>query len=523
MQIAGLTGSDLRRETFTLPQVQRADLLRILRALGLVGGVTLCLLIPENFQHLTNVTIVYLVPVLIAAAWWGVAPAITAAVGGIAASTFFFYPPLYDFHIESPQHAVDLILFVCVAVVTGRLADSARRNLETAEQREQEVRSLYAFSRRLASASATGDILSAIREHLGSVLGRRVLLFESGASPIPGDRLPESLRSVISQIAAGKSDGRRVHYVDDERGSAWLVRAVSDSHSIFGTVAIEVGRDAANASNAIRERVNIALRDATAPLERLDVARAIEEAKARTKMETFREALIGSVSHELRTPLASIIGSASVLSQATAITHDERLAGLTAVIRDEAERLNSDIQNLLDASRISSTGVHAQLVWSDPADLIDAAVERHRRRLSARRFDIRLQDDLPLVHVDPVLVVQALRQVIDNAAKYSPPDSTIAIVAKGEGACVSIRVEDRGMGLTADEKAQLFQRFHRNPRHQATAAGSGLGLWIARAFVVVCGGTIAVDSAGPGQGATVTMELPAPPHAASNDQGNSDE
>ena len=526
MQIAGLTARDLRRELFSLPEAQRTDVLRLLQALALVGGVTLCLVIPDSFQHLTNVTIVYLVPVLIAAAWWGVAPAITAAVGGIAASTFFFYPPLYDFHIESPQHAVDLILFICVAIVTGRLADSARRNLETAERREQEVRSLYAFSRRLASASAAVDILSAIREHLSSVLGRRILLFESGPtaglSPIAGDGgVPDPVRSAIAEIA-GRSDGREAHYVDDQRGSAWLVRAVSDSHSTFGTVAIEVGRDPAETSDDIRQRMNVALSDAAATLERLDVARVIEEARARANMETFREALIGSVSHELRTPLASIIGSASVLSQAPAIARDERLVGLTAVVRDEAERLNSDIQNLLDASRISSTGVRAQLVWSDPADLIDAAVERHRH-LSDHRIDIRLQDDLPLVQVDPVLIVQALRQIIDNAAKYSSPGSEITIVAKGHGASVSIRVEDKGMGLTAEEKAQLFQRFHRSPRHQATTAGSGLGLWIARAFVVVCGGTLVIDSAGPGEGATATMELPAPPHADESDQGNSDE
>jgi two-component system, OmpR family, sensor histidine kinase KdpD len=522
MDIAGVTAGNLRREGLPLPS--SAQLFTVLRALLLVGAVTLCLLGVDSVLNLEHISSVYLVPVLIAATWWGVVPAIVSAVAGIAASAFFFYPPIYDLRVSNPQHIVDLVLFVCVAIVTSRLAGGVRRNLETVQQRESEMRSLYAFSRRLASASTAGDILSAIREHLSSVLGRRILLVETGAakgaSTVSEDGgAPEPVRRAMSEIGEGRRDQAGAYWVDDQRGSAWLVRAVSDRNLAFGMAAIDVGHHPDEVSDSIRQRVNTALVDAAATFERLDVARAIEEAHARG----FREALIGSVSHELRTPLASIMGSASILSQAPAIVQDERLAELAAVIRDEAERLNSDIQNLLDASRISSTGVRAQLTWSDPADLIDAAVERARHRLSEHRIDIQLQDDMPLVHVDPVLIEQALRQIIDNAAKYSPTGSEITIAAKGEGARVAIRVGDKGMGLTAEERGLLFQRFHRNPRHQATAAGSGLGLWIARAFVAVCGGTLNVESAGLGEGATVTMELPAPPHTGTEDQEHGDE
>jgi two-component system sensor histidine kinase KdpD len=519
MQIAGTTIPDLRRKTLALPERPGAELREVVEALALVGAVTLCLISLRSVLSLAHVSIVYLVPVLIAAAWWGVLPAIVSAVAGVAASAFLFYPPLYEFRVASPQQVVDLILFVCVAIVTGRLADNVRRNLEAVQQREEEVRSLYAFSRRLASASTAGDILSAIREHLSSILGRRTVIFErgeSGLTPVGGEAgIPDAIRSAIAEIDHGKGE----RCIDGQ----WLLRAVSDRNSTFGMVAIDVDRHPADAGDSVRARVDTALADAAATFERLDVARAIEEARARANVETYLEALIGSVSHELRTPLASIIGSASVLSQAPAVVLDERLAGLAAVVRDEAERLNSDIQNLLDASRISSAGVRAQLAWSDPADLIDAAVERHRRRLLERPISIQLEDDLPLVHVDAVLIVQALRQIIDNAAKYSPAGSRITIGARGVGGRVAIRVEDRGMGLTAEEKARLFQRFHRNPRHRATAAGSGLGLWIARAFVVVSGGTLSIDSLGPGEGATVTMELPAPPYAGSDAEDPGDD
>ena len=262
-------------------------------------------------------------------------------------------------------------------------------------------------------------------------------------------------------------------------------------------------------SNSIRQRISGVLTDAAATLERLDLARALDQANTRANRDAFREALIGSVSHELRTPLSAILGAASVLSQTSAIVQDKRLAELVSVIREEAERLNGDIQNLLDASRVSSKGVRAQCTWSDPADLVNAAVERHRR--CEHTIEVVLPDDLPLVRVDPVLVEQALRQIIDNAAKYSPAGSTITIAATGERDGVVIRVADEGAGLTEHDKSRLFERFYRSTRHQTTVPGSGLGLSIARAFIAASGGRLNVESAGPGQGTTVSVWVPAPP------------
>ena len=162
------------------------------------------------------------------------------------------------------------------------------------------------------------------------------------------------------------------------------------------------------------------LADATATLERLGVAHAITEARMRSQTEQLREALIGSVSHELRTPLASIMGAATVLGAAPALKDDKKLQALVHDVRNEAERLNNDIQNLLDASRISSDGVMPHMEWADPADIVNSAIERCRNRLSGHSLAIDLPQDLPLVHVDPVLVKQALVQLFDNAVKYSP-------------------------------------------------------------------------------------------------------
>ena len=239
--------------------------------------------------------------------------------------------------------------------------------------------------------------------------------------------------------------------------------------------------------------------------------RATNEARVRAETEHLREALIGSVSHELRTPLASILGATTVLSGAPAVQAEPRLAALAHVARDEAERLNNDIQNLLDASRISSEGLRPRFEWAEPADIVNAAIDRHRTRLADRAIEVELPAELPLAYVDPVLVRQALWQIIDNAAKYSPAGAPIRVLGRRDNGAVALCVSDRGTGLSFAEQARLGERFFRGSRTAATTTGSGLGVWIAKAFLHANGGSIEVESEGEGRGTIVTMRLPVPP------------
>jgi two-component system sensor histidine kinase KdpD len=234
----------------------------------------------------------------------------------------------------------------------------------------------------------------------------------------------------------------------------------------------------------------------------------IDDARMRSETENLREALIGSVSHELRTPLASILGSATVLCNTPTVAGDERLGALANVIRDEAERLNSDIQNLLDATRITSQSIKPLRQWYEPADLVNSAVERRDRRLSGHVVSTDVASELPLIYVDPVLMEQALVQIIDNAAKYSPPGSTIVVRARREKDEIVLSVTDQGMGFTKEERDRLGERFFRGQRHLTTISGSGLGLWIANAFVTASGGELEVASEGVDQGSTVSIRLP---------------
>jgi two-component system sensor histidine kinase KdpD len=494
----------------------RKELPAIFLTLCLVGVLTAVLFAMVSQIGLSHGSVVYLIPVVIAATRWGIVSAVVAAVCGMLASAFFFYPPLYSFRIRDPQEVVNLILFIFVAVVVSQLATRLKRELEMARQREIDMRDLYAFSRRLAVAFDVSDIHAAIEDHLATVMQRKVVLFASArdATGSSGRRagitVPEPVLLEVADVASGRRGavtGTGV-VVTSQGGEVWLARAVSPKSPEFGVIAIDLGRESQEGFDELRIRVDAVLADATATLERLDVAHAINEARMRSQTDQLREALIGSVSHELRTPLASILGAATVLSAAPALQGEKKLQALVHDVRDEAERLNNDIQNLLDATRISNDGVKPYTEWADPEDILNSAIERCRNRLADRRIVLDLPQDLPLIHIDPVLVQQALVQIFDNAVKYSHSGSRISASARAQDGHMVLSVSDEGAGLTAAEQSKMWDRFVRGERHAATTSGSGLGLWIASAFIAANGGKMSAVSEGPSLGTTVAIELP---------------
>ena len=497
--------------------------------LSLVAVVSIGVFALVANGSLTHGSVIYLFPVVVAATRWGIICSLIAAIAGTLASAFFFYPPLYSFRIDDPHEFLNLALFIFVAVVTSHLATQLKKQAEISRQREIDMRDLYAFSRRLAVAFDVSDIHSAVEDHLAAVLQRKVVLFANArdAYASTGQRagvtVPDAVRHEVVEVASGHGDPTNTVTVKSNGDEIWLVRAVSPKSPEFGVIAINLGRATQDDTNDLRVRVDAVLADATATLERLGVAHAISEARMRSRTDQLREALIGSVSHELRTPLASIMGAATVLGAAPALEHETKLKQLVHDVRDEAERLNNDIQNLLDASRISSDGINPYIEWADPADIIHSAVERSHRRMGNHRLVLDVPADLPFIHVDPVLIQQALVQIFDNAVKYSRAGSPITVTARTGKGCLTIRVSDEGTGLTAEEKLGMWDRFSRGERHAATISGSGLGLWIANAFVAANGGTIDAASAGAGQGAALTIEVPVEQATVSQMESDADE
>ena len=244
------------------------------------------------------------------------------------------------------------------------------------------------------------------------------------------------MQGAILAILGGRSDGLGAPLTDRATGASWLIRILSQRKAVVGILAIELGHVSQHGVDAIRQRVDAALAEAAATLERIDVAHAIGEAKLRSEAETLRAALIGSVSHELGTPLTSILGSASVLAQAPSVIADARLASLVDIIRGESERLNTDIQNLLDANASAAgRGRISGRSWylfsrRRPA----APPSEHRSTCGGGGSGV--------VRIDPVLAEQALRQGSTTPPSIPRPDLTAGARA---GASREI-IEDQGAG-----------------------------------------------------------------------------
>jgi two-component system sensor histidine kinase KdpD len=388
-----------------------------------------------------------------------------------------------------------------------------RRESEIVRKREKEISDLYAFSRRLAGSHSTSDIFDAIQKHLTALVGRKVALFEprgpAGKSePIGEGDVPQNIRDAVAAVIAGRMDAAAGTAITDEHGNMWLVRAVLPKTPDLGVVAIDLGRQTPESEEEIRSRIEAVLYDAASTLEQIGLAHAITEVRMRAESERFRDALIGSVSHELRTPLASILGAATVLRDAPAVAREPRLAALANVVRDESERLNNEIQNLLDATRITGEALQPKLEWVEVADVVNTAIER--RRLAGHTVEVDLPTEMPLIRADGVLMEKALGQLLANAAKYSPPGTKIRVRGWRDGGTFALAVTDQGAGLSAEDSAHLGERFFRGRRHIQTTPGSGLGYWIANAFVGANGGTIEATSLGEDKGTTVTMRLPVP-------------
>lgn len=476
-----------------------------------VGLATIPLLLFDNGIARNLVPIAYLIPVIVAATRWGLWPAMAASVASVAAADFFFFAPLYSLRIEDPQEAVDLLLFLVVALVSSNLASRLRRETEGLRQREKEIHDLYAFSRRLAACFTMPDLTSAIESYLSQTLGQNSVFLIPTADgrfeppdvgTVPND-VQEKVSSMVAQIGFPT---QMIH--DGQTDSHWLLKQVSSDAMVHGVIAVNIGRGSGKAIEIRKRRVETIVAEASLTLQRLDIGKAMEDARLHRQADRLRNAFLGSLSHELRSPLAVIQGSASVLQAIPAIRKDRRTHSLVEAISEEIAQLDGFIQNLLNATRVTAGGIAPRFAWTDPRDVVDSALKQRSRRLAAHTVTIDLAENLPLIHVDSALVAEAYGQLLENAAKYSPSGSTISIDAREDGESVVLSVSDQGIGITPDEQQQLGRRSFRGARHRTAVPGSGLGFWIATTFVKANAGTIDIRSRGPGRGTTASVILP---------------
>lgn len=489
----------------------QTDVVPLLLSFGSVSLVTALLLLLEQTVATSLVPIAYLVPVIIAATRWGIWPATLASIASMAEADFFFFPPIFSFEVEDPQEVIDLLLFLVVALVSSNLASRLRQETETLRQRERDIHNLYDFSRRLAACFTVSELVSAIENYLSQTLGQPAVFFAAKndgqlepprSGPVP-KVVKEHARSAMTTA------GRPVRSVIDAPTlDVWLLRMVSSETAILGLVAVNIGVGSVETLEARTLRVEAIIEEVSLTLQRIDIEKAMEDARLRLQAQLLRDAFHGTLSHELRTPLATICCSADVLDSIPLVQKDGRARSLVEAISDEVAELDRFIQNLLNATRVTAGGVTPHLEWADPRDIVNAAIKARSRRLVAHRIETDFVDDLPLVHVDSSLIEESCGQLLENAAKYSPSGSTILVSVKSKQDDIVLSISDQGVGITADERPQLGRRLFRSQRHQATISGSGLGFWIASIFVGANGGSIDIASPGQGLGATASITLP---------------
>ncbi|WP_315837944.1 DUF4118 domain-containing protein [Bradyrhizobium prioriisuperbiae] len=482
-------------------------------AIATVGQLLLYTTLPLNL-----VPIVYLIPVVVAATRWGFWPATTAAIAGAAAADFFFFPPYYSFRIDDPQEVVDLLLFLFIAVVSSNLAARVRREADMLRRREQYIQSLYEFSRQLALCFTVKDLVIAIHNYVSNALGQRAAFVASDDDVVGSldDRtLPTDIRREAIAMIASNDLQTRITF-DGIAQTFWILKAVSSEAVNHGVIAVDIGDNTRATIDEDTRRVETVIEEAALTLSRIDIGRAMDEARLRLQGELLKDALHGIVSHELRTPLASILGAASVLNATPAIQSNPTIHSLVDGIHDEANQLDGFLRNLIDASRVTTHGVRPRIEWVDPADIVNAAIKRKARPLCQHQVRAQFGDELPLIKVDCVLVEEACGQLLDNAAKYSPAGSTISVVVRAEAGRVVFSVLDEGAGLTPEEKRQLGRRSFRGQRHLNSVPGFGLGLWIASAFVKANGGSLDIASRSQTHGTIASIQFPVDQEAASD-------
>jgi K+-sensing histidine kinase KdpD len=488
----------------------RTNVLPLLISFAGVSLITAVLLLLEQPIAANLVPIAYLIPVIVAATRWGIWPATLASIAGMVEADFFFFPPIYSFRVEDPSEVIDLLVFLVVALVSSNLASRLRRETEILRQRETEIQQLYEFSRLLAACFTVSDLISAIQKFLSRTLGQQAVFFAARADdhfeqPESGS-VPKLVQETVASMTA--TIGAAHTIVDEATQNVWLLGAVYSETAVHGLVAVNIGSGSREVLEIKTRRAEALLEEVSLTLQRLDIEKAMENARLHLQSELLRDAFHGTLSHELSTPLAAIRGSASVMDSMPAIREDDRIHSLVEAISDQAAQLDGFIQNLLNATRVTAGGVSPRLEWADPKDILNAAIKGRTRRLAAHEVVTEFAEDLPLVNVDSGLIEEACGQLLENAAKYSPSGSTISVRARAEQGRVIVSISDQGVGITPDEQPQMGRRSFRSQRHQATIPGSGLGFWIASTFVRANGGTIGISSPGEGQGTTASIALP---------------
>lgn len=502
-------------------------------ALGGVAAVTAFYKLEIPNVNVTTVALSFLLVVLLVSSARGLAPGIVASVAAMGCFNFFFLPPFGTLTVEDPQNWVALAAFLITAVITSQLSAAARWRAREAEARREELWKLYRLSQSIVintdpETAIAGLLREVVREFDAAACAvfvkgeggdwqRRGVATGGGAPEFaPQMRAVEdcfqSGEFLLAPVTLGDEATAQVAYAPLRVGVksigvlALLMASLSDEYRSGQGREVERGT-----MEAIAGLVALAL-------ERAKFLQEVSRTEALRQSDELKAALLASVSHDLRTPLTAMRAAVDSLLQPGADWDSATLTEFHSILREEVERLTRLVQNLLEMARIEAGELRLAKRWTAVAEIVTSVVDRCREATRQHQVIIDVDEQLPLVRVDSLLVAEALAQLVENAARYSPAASSITIGGALVGQALRLWVGDEGIGIAATDRQRIFDKFYRaasedTPRGSGTR-GTGMGLAIARGIIEAHGGSIFVESA-PGKGSVFTLEIPVETQAAS--------
>ena len=462
---------------------------------------------------LPNISLVFLAAVLLVAVRSSLGPSLMCAALSFLTYDFLFIPPKFSFAIQREEDVLTLLFFLLMAALTGNLAARQRRQLQALRDTQEETSELLDLSRKLTAATDRQAVISAAAHHLEGWSDLDLCLVNRDGQG--GWKVETGGPLTFTEAERAAADWAWQHDQPAGKGTGtlpfggWWWWPLSSEEGPLGLLGVSA-KPGMELSGQ-RRRLLIALSQPLAQaLARAQLAQELESARLHGETEQLRSALLASVSHDLRTPLTSMRGSIdSLLALGEAIPLEDRRELLEGT-RDEAERLDRYIQNLLDMTRLGHGALKLARDWVSPGDIVGSALGRLRAVLAPLQVRIDVPSELPLLYVHAALIEQALVNVLENAARFSPAQGHLHVSAGVSDNQLFFAVADEGPGIPEDERAKIFDMFYTAARGDRGGQGTGLGLAICQGMVGAHGGHISVADGIGGRGTCITLFLPLP-------------
>jgi two-component system sensor histidine kinase KdpD len=477
-----------------------------------LGAATLL----RPFFGIENVDLMFLTAVVGVAVRFGLWPSLLASVVASLSYNFFFLPPVYTLTITDPTNVAAFFFFMLIAILVSNVAARVRMQAVSAFGRVRTTESLYAFSRKLAGTAALDDVLWASAYQIALMLRVRVVLLlpEQGVITVKAGYPPEDELDKADLAAANwawSNDRPAGRGSETLPGAKRLFLPMRTGRGPIGVIGIDDDRTGPLLTPDQRRLLDALVDQSALAIERVQLVEDMDRAERNVESDRLRQALLTSISHDLKTPLASVLGAASTLRDLSPKLSEAEKADLLGTVIDESERLNRFIANLLDMTKLESGAVVPNATLQDLTEIVGSALRRAGKILGRHRVALDLAPNLPMLELDAVLFEQVLFNLLDNAAKYAPDDTTIAIRAIRDKDSVLLQVMDEGAGIPPADLEQVFDKFYRANKGDHVRAGTGLGLAISRGFVEAMHGTISATNRADRSGAVLTIRLPIPP------------